>query len=130
MVQLAVRYQCKVAIVRTLRLLCLWAVLVFYPDVNVNAPLDVLLILELYFESSVSKPFNVNFSLQILMHQRLCIKCRFHFLCRLYCSQLLRSGTLARWEARESLWTAWTTWGSFWLFILILRVVQLSSKIV
>ena len=43
------------------------------PDINVYAPLLVLVILELYFESGMSKPFNVDLSLEFLMRQWLLV---------------------------------------------------------
>lgn len=62
--------QAKISIIRALLLLLLGAVFVVNPHIEVKAPLDILSILELNLEPSMSKPFAINLTLQSLMHKR------------------------------------------------------------
>ena len=73
MIELAVGYQRQIAIIWALSLLLLRAILVVYPDVNIDAPLYILSILELDLEARVAEPFDVHLSLQWLVRQWLLV---------------------------------------------------------
>lgn len=64
MIQLAVGDQDKIRVIWALLLLLLWAILVIDPDINIDIPVDLLVVKELHFETCVSKPFEINLSLQ------------------------------------------------------------------
>jgi hypothetical protein len=65
-VQLSMGNKNEIGVIWALFFLFFWAIFVIDPHVYVYVSVNLLLIEELDFESSVSKPFQVNFSLELL----------------------------------------------------------------
>ena len=63
-VELAVGHESQVCVVWSLFLLLLWALAVVDPDVDVNVPVNLVLVHEADLEPSMTEPLQVNFTLE------------------------------------------------------------------
>jgi hypothetical protein len=83
--------QAKISIVRAFLLLLLRAIFVVDPNIEIEASVNILGILELNLESSMSKPLAVNLTLESLMNERTGINLSLSSLSLLESLSLLRS---------------------------------------
>ena len=127
MIKLTVGHADKISIIWAFLLLLLWAVLVVDPDIDVDVPVDLFLVQKLDFKSCVSKPLEINLSLELLESQWSGSHFFLHLLGSLQLSHLLWSKVLTSW----SLWwassaTSWWTLG----LVIVTGAVKLGCEIV
>ena len=123
MIELSVCNPGKIAVIGTFRLLIFGAILVFYPNIDVNTPLHIFFVLELDLEAGVTKPFDVYFAFQRFKRKRLLIQLRLHFLSSFDCCDLLRCHT------RCNLWSI-SCCSVCTSCCFAICLVQLSSKVI